>query len=215
MTTNKPAGEGYIWTHFWDNGSWAGQLFIPTGEYDTSNCHLQRRGQNNGVWRSWEDIAWKKEVDAKANLSHNHTITDVTNLQTILDSKASNADLDASISTNSDIFEQIFSRALATDSLEVSGNTYTLWSLDNSLELGLPFKTINGNNIVGTGNVNISANVPSEVAKIVGSGTSYIDIQRYGSASYRMFIAKGTFSSKAGKTISVQCLLRIMHFSLA
>lgn len=160
MTTNKPAGDGYIWTHFWDNGSWAGQLYIPTGEYDTSNCHLQRRGQNNGVWRSWEDIAWKKEVDTKANLSHKHAITDVTNLQESLVQTAIDIN-NAQTAANNAIasINSTDSEALACSSLEVTGSTYTLWTIDGSQSLDLPFKTINGNNIVGTGNVTISANV--------------------------------------------------------
>src|SRR5574344_2028292 len=39
--------------------------------------------------------------------------------------------------------------------------------------------------------------------KLVGSGSSYIDIQRYGSSSYRMFIVRGTFSGSTGQSKTV------------
>ncbi len=160
MTTNKPAGDGYIWTHFWDNGSWAGQLYIPTGEFDTSNCHLQWRGQNNGVWRSWEDIAWKKEVDTKANLSHKHAITDVTGLQTKLDDITNLSSRLSSLTSDVITLEQ---ETISINTIfgDESSNSISIESFDSSARDSIQFKTINGNNIVGTGNVTISANVPT------------------------------------------------------
>ena len=160
MTTNKPAGDGYIWTHFWDNGSWAGQLYIPTGEFDTSNCHLQWRGQNNGVWRSWEDIAWKKEVDTKANLSHKHAITDVTGLQTKLDDITNLSSRLSSLTSDVVTLEQ---ETISINTIfgDESSNSISIESFNSSARDSIQFKTINGNNIVGTGNVTISASVPT------------------------------------------------------
>lgn len=76
-------------------------------------------------------------------------------------------------------------------------------TLQEKLVSGTNIKTINNNSLLGSGNISISASIPSEVAKIVGSGSSYIDIQRYGSSSYRMFIVRGTFSGSTGQSKTV------------
>lgn len=76
-------------------------------------------------------------------------------------------------------------------------------TIQEKLVSGTNIKTINNNSLLGSGNISISATIPSEVAKIVGSGSSYIDIQRYGSSSYRMFIVKGTFSGSSGQSKTV------------
>lgn len=76
-------------------------------------------------------------------------------------------------------------------------------TIQEKLVSGTNIKTINNNSLLGSGNISISATIPSEVAKIVGSGSSYIDIQRYGSSSYRMFIVKGTFSGSSGQSKTI------------
>ena len=57
-----------------------------------------------------------------------------------------------------------------------------------------PIKTINNQSLVGSGNLTVTASMPTEVAKIVSSGSNNIDIQRYGSSSYRLIIKTGTAS---------------------
>ena len=89
-------------------------------------------------------------------------------------------------------------------------------TLQEKLVSGTNIKTINNNSLLGSGNISISASIPSEVAKIVGSGSSYIDIQRYGSSSYRIFIVKGSFSGTSGqsKTVSFGYTLPSTNYAI-
>lgn len=68
------------------------------------------------------------------------------------------------------------------------------FTLQEKLVSGTNIKTINGNSILGSGNVSISASIPDQVAKLVSSGPSFADIQRYGSSSYRVYIQHGTIT---------------------
>ena len=175
MTTNKPAGDGYIWTHFWDNGSWAGQLYIPTGEFDTSNCHLQWRGQNNGAWRSWEDIARKKEVDTKADIGHTHHWNDIygepgeftpsPHKHQIADINFLQSELDRIPSLQQITTWNTFINQYPTD-LKNLTNKVNL--KQDKLTSGSTIKTINNQTLLGSGNINISANVPTASQSTAG-----------------------------------------------
>lgn len=53
MTSNKPAGDGYILHCSWDNsGQHVGQLYIP----NTSTRTIQFRGCSAGTWGDWENL---------------------------------------------------------------------------------------------------------------------------------------------------------------
>lgn len=76
-------------------------------------------------------------------------------------------------------------------------------TLQEQLVSGTNIKTINSTSLLGSGNISVLTSIPSEVAKIAASGSAYIDIQRYGSSSYRIYIAKGSFTGSTGQTKSV------------
>lgn len=74
----------------------------------------------------------------------------------------------------------------------------------NKLVSGTNIKTINNNSILGSGNLSITASVPTEVAKLVNSGGNYIHIERYGSTSYGMRIQTGKVSVNKAETINTE-----------
>ena len=74
----------------------------------------------------------------------------------------------------------------------------------STLVSGTNIKTINNNSILGSGNLSITASVPTEVAKLVNSGTNYIQIERYGSNSYGMRIQTGKVSVNKAETIHTE-----------
>ena len=76
-------------------------------------------------------------------------------------------------------------------------------TLQEKLVSGTNIKTINNNSLLGSGNISISASIPSEVAKIVGSNSSFVDIQRIGSSSYRLLINRGSFTGGTGQSKTV------------
>lgn len=74
----------------------------------------------------------------------------------------------------------------------------------NKLVSGTNIKTINNNSILGSGNLSITASVPTEVAKLVNSGGNYIHIERYGSTSYGMRIQTGKVSVNKAEAIHTE-----------
>lgn len=58
-------------------------------------------------------------------------------------------------------------------------------SKQDTLVSGTNIKTINGNNILGSGNLAISASIPGEVAKLTGSSSNYCNFERYNSSGYK------------------------------
>lgn len=87
----------------------------------------------------------------------------------------------------------------ASNMLQVSNSTFT-YKGNNVLHTG-NIKTINNQSLVGSGNLTVTASMPTEAAKIVSSGTTNIDIQRYGGSNYRLIIRSGTASVK-GQTMN-------------
>lgn len=74
----------------------------------------------------------------------------------------------------------------------------------STLVSGTNIKTINNNSILGSGNLSITASVPTEVAKLVNSGGNYIHIERYGSDNYGMRIQTGKVSVNKAETIHTE-----------
>lgn len=74
----------------------------------------------------------------------------------------------------------------------------------STLVSGTNIKTINNNSILGSGNLSITASVPTEVAKLVNSSGNYIQIERYGSTSYGMRIQTGKVSVNKAETINTE-----------
>ena len=74
----------------------------------------------------------------------------------------------------------------------------------STLVSGTNIKTINNNSILGSGNLSITASVPTEVAKLVNSGGNYIHIERYGSNSYGMRIQTGKVSVNKAEAINTE-----------
>lgn len=83
--------------------------------------------------------------------------------------------------------------------LQVNENTF-IYNGNNVLHTG-NIKTINNQSLVGSGNLTVTASMPTEAAKIVSSGTNNIDIQRYGGSNYRLIIRSGT-ASVTGQTMN-------------
>ena len=74
----------------------------------------------------------------------------------------------------------------------------------DTLVSGTNIKTINGNSILGSGNVSISASVPGEVAKITGSSGSHCYFERYNSSSYKFQIQHDVISINQNEVINKQ-----------
>lgn len=74
----------------------------------------------------------------------------------------------------------------------------------STLVSGTNIKTINNNSILGSGNLSITASIPSELAKLVNSGGNYIHIERYGSNNYGMRIQTGKVSVNKAETINTE-----------
>lgn len=74
----------------------------------------------------------------------------------------------------------------------------------STLVSGTNIKTINNNSILGSGNLSITASVPSDLAKLVNSGGNYIQIERYGSTNYGMRIQTGKVSVNKAETINTE-----------
>ena len=74
----------------------------------------------------------------------------------------------------------------------------------STLVSGTNIKTINNNSILGSGNLSITASVPSDLAKLVNSGGNYIQIERYGSNNYGMRIQTGKVSVNKAETIHTE-----------
>lgn len=74
----------------------------------------------------------------------------------------------------------------------------------STLVSGTNIKTINNNSILGSGNLSITASVPSDLAKLVNSGGNYIQIERYGSNNYGMRIQTGKVSVNKAEAIHTE-----------
>ena len=74
----------------------------------------------------------------------------------------------------------------------------------STLVSGTNIKTINNNSILGSGNLSITASVPTELAKLVTSSGNYIQIERYGSNNYGMRIQTGKVSVNKAETIHTE-----------
>ena len=119
-----------------------------------------------------------------ATTSHKHAITDVTGLQTKLDDITNLSSRLSSLTSDVATLEQ---ETISINTIfgDESSNSIYIESFDSSARDSIQFKTINGNNIVGTGNVTISASVPTAnqttpgIFKVMGynpvSTTNWID----------------------------------------
>ena len=65
-------------------------------------------------------------------------------------------------------------------------------------------KNSNGQLVVNVPWTTSSASIPSDLAKLVNSGTNYIQIERYGSSSYGMRIQTGKVSVNKAETINTE-----------
>lgn len=74
----------------------------------------------------------------------------------------------------------------------------------DTLVSGTNIKTINGNSILGSGNVSISASIPGEVAKLTNSSSSYCYFERYNSSSYKFQIQHDVISINQNEVINKQ-----------
>ena len=121
--------------------------------------------------------------DIIALKTDNHTHSN----KSVLDSITA---IDASLSSTS------------TNPIQNKAINSALGGKQSTLVSGTNIKTINNNSILGSGNLSITASVPTEVAKIVNSGTNYIQIERYGSSSYGVRIQTGKVSVNKAETIN-------------
>lgn len=180
VTEGKPAGDGYVWTHIWDNGGkWTTQLFLPDGGDSNNNSHVQVRRCNGGTWRQWEDIAWKKEVDAKADIGHTHHWNDIYSKPSeftpsphkhqIADINFLQSELDRIPSLQQITTWNTFINQYPTD-LKNLTNKVNL--KQDKLTSGSTIKTINNKSLLGSGNIDISTNVPMADSTTTGIANS-------------------------------------------
>lgn len=70
MTTNKPAGDGFINTYSWDNiGKYDTQLYIPNGSTVNGGRPQIRFNDNKDTWTSWKSLALYADTENKTNTS--------------------------------------------------------------------------------------------------------------------------------------------------
>lgn len=66
MTTNKPAGDGFINTYMWDNsGTYDAQLFMPNSGSTNGGRPQVRYLDGGSTWGNWLSLALKTDVPAK------------------------------------------------------------------------------------------------------------------------------------------------------
>lgn len=136
MTSNKPAGDGFIVHTSWDNsGQYVGQLYLPNANV---NRPLQFRGCSAGTWGGWENIYREKVLynntsgtNATITLSENYT--NFTYLEVFYGNASSGKDLMSSckVQTDKSSFETIIYRR-SGNNLYI--NTAT-WKLGSSNKL--------------------------------------------------------------------------------
>lgn len=176
VTEGKPAGDGYVWTHIWDNGGkWTTQLFLPDGGESNNNSHVQVRRCNGGTWGNWRDIAWKDEVDTKADIGHTHHWNDIygepgeftpsPHKHQIADINFLQSELDRIPSLQQIITWNTFINQYPTD-LKNLTNKVNL--KQDKLTSGSTIKTINNKSLLGSGNIDISTNVPTASQSTAG-----------------------------------------------
>lgn len=70
MTTNKPAGDGFINTYSWDNsGKYDAQLYIPNSSTNNGGRPQIRFNDNKDTWTSWNSLALYTDTENKTNTS--------------------------------------------------------------------------------------------------------------------------------------------------
>lgn len=70
MTTNKPAGDGFINTYSWDNtGKYDTQLYIPNASTVNGGRPQIRFNDNKDTWTSWKSLALYADTENKTNTS--------------------------------------------------------------------------------------------------------------------------------------------------
>lgn len=70
MTTNKPAGDGFINTYSWDSaGKYDTQLYIPNGSTINGGRPQIRFNDNKDTWTSWKSLALYTDTENKTNTS--------------------------------------------------------------------------------------------------------------------------------------------------
>lgn len=66
MTTNKPAGDGFINTYMWDNsGTYDAQFFMPNSGSTNGGRPQVRYLSGGSTWGSWLSLALKTDVPTK------------------------------------------------------------------------------------------------------------------------------------------------------
>ncbi len=98
-------------------------------------------------------------LSGKANLSHKHAIADVTDLEDTL----------YYFGCRDDILTYVSANAVDITKIQAEGNGISFGRTEDTTSAKrIVFKTINGNNIVGTGDINISTSVPSATNTTAG-----------------------------------------------
>lgn len=152
MTTNKPAGDGFINTYTWDNsGTYDSQFYMPNAS-NTNGGRPQVRYLNGGsTWSNWESLAKLSDVPTV----NNATLTiqkNGTNVQTFTANQSTNATANITVPTATS--------ELTNDSNFV--NSTQLATKQDSLVSGTNIKTINGSSVLGSGDLTVTATVADD-----------------------------------------------------
>lgn len=73
----------------------------------------------------------------------------------------------------------------------------------DKLVSGTSIKTINNTSLLGSGNISITASVPTEIAQIKNSSGKHINIERYSSENYAIQVCHGKVSINAPEKIDM------------
>ena len=166
MTSNKPAGDGYIIHCGWDNsGQYVGQLFIPN--QTTNNRPLQFRACTNGTWGTWENIYREKVLYSNASgttgtITLNENYTNFTYLEIFYGNPAKTlmSSSKIKIGTASGIEASVYTRD--GTNLYFNSGRWTLTS-PNKLTAGTM-----GSSIIGNGGTSIGSSASVYIYEVIG-----------------------------------------------
>ena len=156
MTSNKPAGDGYIIHCGWDNsGQYVGQLFIPN--QTATNRPLQFRACTNGTWGTWENLYREKVLysnssGTNASFTLDENYTNFTYLEILYGNSGKTGTSSCRIKTSVSGFDtSVYAASGSGTSAQFWFNS-TRWSLANNNKINLSSKknfVVNSNGTTG------------------------------------------------------------------
>ena len=185
MTSNKPAGDGYIIHCSWDNnGQWIGQLYLP----NRSGANLQFRGCTNGTWGSWKDIQFGPEV---LTVYRQNNLTNLPNgIITMTDTISSTNKLTLSnggIKIGKGVSKVLVSGQVFMQSSQTGNYLYAAISQNNSYNLAIALSNLNTQfgtatmapklAVVSEGDIIYLRGLEARTGTVRGGSNTYLTVQ--------------------------------------